>query len=150
MPSRMTLALTASLLSIAAGLTMLLSAAKLYLDRSAFVEDAWPVQAKVVALDSGSVDGQRDRLYAILEFRTMKGEPVRLRVDQPVFGGELRIGESASVLYDPESPRDARLGRGAELWMATAIVGVFGGLLFLVPLCLLVRDRRQAARPRTL
>lgn len=78
-----------------------------------------------------------DMFSPVIEFATQDGETVHF-VSSVSSSSPPHIGQPVTVLYDPASPKNARIKSWASLWMLPALLLGLGGLMFVLGLVLLL------------
>jgi hypothetical protein len=86
--------------------------------------------------------------YPVVSFVTSSGEVVQFQANEGSQDrSSLAEGQRVGVLYDPASPREARLGSWSSVW-GGAIGGIGSGLFFLVFGGVILMLVRRQARQR--
>ena len=93
-----------------------------------FVEIAWPTKGQVVALEAGQDSGDTP----VIRFETPRGRNVLFEARRWARWQAFEIGQSVTVLFDPEDPENARVDGAGPVWIVR-ILAVAGGLLIVVP-----------------
>ena len=114
------------------GLAMLFGAYSLYSGTQSFLETAVSTQGTVIDLRrSRSSDG--DDTYApVVQFNTNGGESIEFTSSTSSNPPSYSRGEPVEVLYQEDSPYDAKIKGFFSLWGAALIVGIFGAIFFLI------------------
>ena len=125
-------ALTAVALANLVGLALLVYAGRLYQETTEFIDRAWPTAGVVVGLerlDAG--EGADPRTSPVVRFETARGESHRFRARMMVAWRDYTVGDSLTVLYDPDAPDDARVDDSLRLWLAPVVIAALGLILML-------------------
>jgi len=120
-------ALGASLLAYASGAGLLWVAFDIHNTERQFVDLAWPTHGQVVTLasqDSGDLP--------IIRFETPSGRNVLFEARRWARWQAFEVGQSVTVLFDPQDPENARVDGAGPVWIARSL-GVAGALLILIP-----------------
>ncbi|HEC12850.1 MAG TPA: DUF3592 domain-containing protein [Acidiferrobacteraceae bacterium] len=115
----------------AIGLGMLIGAYFLYQNTQSFLESAAVTNGSVVELvRSRSSDSTT---YApVVQFKTESGALVEFTSSTSSNPPGYSKGESVEVFYLPSNPQKAKINGLFSLWGAALIVGILGGVFFLV------------------
>lgn len=88
----------------------------------------------------------RDGTKPILEFRTRRGEPIRIEGKISSSPSPYDVGERVSVFYDPADPADALIDTFIERWFMPLLFGGFGLVFIAVGSILFTLARRSSRR----
>ncbi len=88
----------------------------------------------------------RDGAKPILEFRTRRGEPIRIEGKISSSPSPYDVGERVSVFYDPADPADALIDTFIERWFVALLFGGFGTVFVAVGSTLFAFARRSSRR----
>jgi hypothetical protein len=125
-------ALTAVALANLVGLALLVFAGRLYQETNEFIERAWPAPGVVVGLERLDAGESADpRTSPVVRFETAKGESHRFRARMMVSWRDYTVGDSVTVLYDPDAPDEALVDDSLRLWLAPVVSAALGLILML-------------------
>lgn len=88
----------------------------------------------------------RDGAKPILEFRTGRGERIRIEGKISSSPSPYRVGERIGVFYDPAEPSDAVIDSFIERWFLPLLFGGFGVVFILVGGTMFTLARRSGRR----
>lgn len=88
----------------------------------------------------------RDGTKPILEFRTRRGEPIRIEGKISSSPSPYDVGERVSVFYDPADPADALIDTFIERWFLPLLFGGFGTVFLLVGGTMVTLARRSSRK----
>ena len=81
-----------------------------------------------------------------VRFTTREGEVLEFTSTMGSNPAAFDVGEPVAVIYDPASPRDARIDSFFQLWFAPLLLG-FMGIVFTAVGCLAFQSGRRPAEP---
>ena len=125
-------AICASLFAALCGAGLLWVAFDIQNSEQQFVEMAWPTHGQVVTLatqDSGGLP--------LIRFETPNGRNVLFEARRWARWQAFEVGQSVTVLFDPQDLENARVDGAGPVWIAR-IVAIAGGLLIVVPMLALL------------
>jgi hypothetical protein len=82
-----------------------------------------------------------DTFYPRVRFTDAAGQPHEFNSRRLRSPPGYSVGEQVQVLYLPDSPEAARIGRFSELWVAPLILGIIGFALTVAAVCLWIFRR---------
>ncbi|MFQ3630698.1 DUF3592 domain-containing protein [Roseiflexus sp.] len=123
------------LLLLPMGLLILLVGIWLYVRAQRFVGAARQTTARVVDMQ---MDEAGETYYPIFEFTTVEGTMLRAKGPTGSYPPAHQVGDTVSILYDPQRPADVREYKFKDLWALPSIAIGFGGLFTLICLLLLL------------
>ncbi len=119
-----------------------------------FKKTAVQAQGAVVELKEGSSGGSNSHpvYYPIIRYADTAMQEHTLYSGTGSFPPEYAVGDRVSVLYDPASPKEAKVNSFTDLWLLPLILGIIGGtdllaglfLFFGVPLVVAWAERRSS------
>jgi hypothetical protein len=129
------------------GLGMLTGAFFMYRNTSQFLETAVTAQGTVVELvESRSSDSSSNSImYApVVNFIDKKGVEVKVYSSTSSNPPSYFVGEKVEVLYAPETPQNAKIKGFFSLWGGATILGILGGILFVIGGVIFLFDRKKS------
>ena len=94
-----------------------------------FIATAARADGVVIDLELSRSDDS-STYYPIVAFRTQDGQEIEYQSNTGTNPPSFRVGESVTVLYDPQDPYDARIEAFSELWLFSIIFGSVGLVFF--------------------
>ncbi len=115
-------------------LLILLAGIWLYVRTQRFVGAARQTTARVVDMQ---IDEEGETYYPIFEFTTVEGTMLRTKGSTGSNPPAHQVGDTVSILYDPQRPENACEYKFADLWALPSMALGLGGLFTLICLLLL-------------
>ncbi|MBD3316295.1 MAG: DUF4870 domain-containing protein [Chitinivibrionales bacterium] len=103
----------------------------LYRSTESFLEEAVRVEAVVSGFEKRTADGG-SKHYPIFTFEDRRGTIQSITPGFMSTFFDYKIGDTVSLLYEPQKPHNARIDSWITLWLASLVAGVIG----LIPLTL--------------
>lgn len=102
---------------------------------------------------SSSSSSKSSTYYPIVKFKTQKGESAELESNVGSYPPSFRVGETVSVLYNPNNPAEAEINSFGQLWFTAIFLlgmgGLFAGIglsLLAGPLAFRLSSNKKAAK----
>lgn len=134
------------------GLTLLVGAIYIYLDKKNFLENAIITEGTVVDVIKTDYQqnysrkyniGKKNRFlfYPIISFTTLKGRQIKFDPSLSSYTPS-RIGEKFEIIYDPENPNDAKIKKYESVWAIPLAMSFFSFTSFLMILILISKTKK--------
>lgn len=129
------------------GAGMLIGTLFLYQHTTTFLDGARETEGTVIALGR-SRSSSSTTYYPVVTFNDARGQHIEFSSSSSSNPPAYSRGETVSVLYEVESPENARINDFMSLWGAVLILSILGGVFFLVGMGLFVvpalKNRKEA------
>ncbi|MEM7799101.1 MAG: DUF3592 domain-containing protein [Chloroflexota bacterium] len=120
------------------GLILLSIGGFLWYRQTQFLERARETEGLVVDLVPN------DNMYApVVRFFLPNGDEVVFRSSISSNPSRYAVEDQVTVFYDPERPSDARIGNWFDLWFASLLLSIMGGIFSVVGIIIFVAVRRS-------
>ncbi len=116
------------------GIGLLSGAFFMYRNIHQFIEESVATTGRVVDYETDYKKGEKETYYPIVEFQTQAGETLQFRSDYGGSPAPFEKDEIVKVLYNPNTPQEAKINSFMSLWLGLAIVGPLGVIFFTVGL----------------
>jgi hypothetical protein len=132
---------------LALGLISMLIGTISYLRMQHFIARALKAEGTVLRLVEKS--GKDWKAFVpVFEFSDVSGKSHTVYSQKSSYPPSYRVGDSVEVLYEADTPKDARLNKSSDLWGTAYTYGPGGVRLFLVGLGIVIFMRATSASAR--
>jgi hypothetical protein len=108
------------------GLFLLIGCIVFSITTKQFIDKAIVATGTVVSMEMSTSGSGPDTYRPVVTFQTVNSETIQFTSSSGSSPASYRVGQGVEVIYDPESPDNAKIKSFQSLWLGSMIFGVLG------------------------